>query len=87
MKTKTKYKFTVESEYEEEPCILGVTYYLVVPPDRYCRDSDVDFYGYREIEFDVLHANGDPWPEADAAVSERESLREFYMNEIMGEEW
>jgi hypothetical protein len=83
----SKYKYTVESEYGEEPCILAVTYYLIVPPNRSCRDSDVDYYGYREIEFEVLHMNGDPWPEADEEVASNKALRKFFMDEITGEEW
>jgi hypothetical protein len=82
-----KYKFTVVSEYGEERCILGVRYYLVLPPDRYCRDSDVDFYGYREIDFDVLHEDGSPWPEADEEVKSDRGLEEFFLDQIIGEGW
>lgn len=84
---KRRYKFTIASEFDEQPCILGVTHYLVVPPDRSCRDSDLDYYGFREIEFDVLHEDGEPWPEADAEIARDRGLQDFYMNEITGEEW
>jgi len=79
------YQVKIEEMYDEEPCLLGVRHCLVVARDWSCLDSDVDFYGYREIEFDVLHPDGSFWPEADEAVAEDIDLRRYYEGVIAEE--
>lgn len=82
--TKTAYLFTVDSDYDGEPCLLGVRYCRIVPGNPYCRDSDVDYYGFREIDFDVLRPDGELWVEADEAVTRSLRLRELYEDDIEG---
>ena len=63
---------------EEVDCLLGVTHIIVKSPDYSCRDSDVDYYGFRELEFDVLHMDKTPAPEilAKATKWDRERWEE-----------
>jgi hypothetical protein len=45
------------------PCTIRVTHMFVQPPHRgspHTCDSDMDFYGYTECEFDVLDRKGYP---------------------------
>lgn len=64
--SKTKYYDFIESYFydredgTETPCLLGVKHIVVKRPDYSCRDSDVDYYGYREVEFDVLYIDKTP---------------------------
>lgn len=44
----------------ETPCLLGVTHLVVKSSDYSSWDSDVDYYGYREVEFDVLYIDKTP---------------------------
>ena len=62
----------------ELDCLLGVTHIIVKSPDYSCRDSDVDYYGFRELEFDVLHMDKTPAPEilAKATRWDRERWEE-----------
>ena len=39
------------------PCLLGVTRYFVKCADRHA-DNDMDFYGYTEVEYDILDRKG-----------------------------
>jgi hypothetical protein len=45
------------------PSIIGVISYHSAKPNPRCHDSDVDFNGYIDIEFDVLDRGGRlaPW--------------------------
>jgi len=36
------------------PCVARVTHYVVKKGDPSCKDSDLDFYGYTELEYDIL---------------------------------
>jgi hypothetical protein len=80
-----RYQCKIENVYDEDPCLLGVRHCLVVARDWSCLDSDVDFYGYREIEFDVLRPDGSFWPEADDAVAKDIDLRRYYEGVISEE--
>lgn len=55
------YKALVPFNLSGLPCLLGVTGYNYQPPfkgpARLC-DSDVDFYGYEEIDFELLDRKG-----------------------------
>ena len=80
-----RYQYKIEEMYDDEPCLLGVRHCLLVARDWSCLDSDVDFYGYREIEFDVLRPDGSFWPEADDAVDKDIDLRRYYEGVISEE--
>jgi len=45
------------------PALIGVFLYENVVPDHRCTDSDVDFNGYIDIEFNILDSKGRlaPW--------------------------
>lgn len=49
--------------------VLGVTSYVDVQPDPNA-DTSADFYGYTEVEYDVLDPNHVLWPEMDYAISQ-----------------
>lgn len=62
-------KATVENQYKEVidttiagiPAKIGVTYYCKVAPWRgsvYSCPSDADYYGYLEVDYDVLDRKG-----------------------------
>lgn len=40
------------------PCILGVLYFLDVAGDYSTWESDWDYYGYTEAEYDILDTDG-----------------------------
>jgi hypothetical protein len=49
----------IESRVAGIPCIIGVTYFDSEEGSySYHADSDVDYYGYTECEFDVLDRRG-----------------------------
>ena len=43
-----------EIDLDEYLLSVEVTHCAVVEPDYRCRDSDWDYYGYREMEFEVI---------------------------------
>lgn len=45
---------TYQGEEYYAEVFIDVTNVIVVPPDPMCRDSDVDFRGYEEMEFNVV---------------------------------
>lgn len=54
---------TIFVELNDKEYEINVMHYLVVPPYRgsaWNCDSDSDYYGYKEIEFEVLNDNGEP---------------------------
>lgn len=58
---KRKYIYEHETRIKGIPCILGVTYFHHQPPWRgsaHTCDSDMDYYGYTELEYDVLDRRG-----------------------------
>ena len=58
---KRKYIYEHETRINGIPCILGVTYFHHQPPWRGCAhtcDSDMDYYGCTELEYDVLDCQG-----------------------------
>tara|TARA_R110000787_G_scaffold229941_1_gene337471 strand:- start:181 stop:450 length:270 start_codon:yes stop_codon:yes gene_type:complete len=58
-------KFIMRLDYEIDgtPCLIGVTNYEHFPPvssdPRQCH-SDLEYYGYSEIDYVVLDENGEP---------------------------
>lgn len=83
------YTTTIESRIEGIPCLLGVTHYHKTPPwsgSAHTAPSDLDYYGYEEVEFDVLDRRGRPapWLEKKLTEAARKGLEETvleYMSE------
>ena len=51
------YLFILEDEFQGTPCKIGVISVLIVPPWRgnpYECPSDLDYYGYSVVEYDIL---------------------------------
>jgi hypothetical protein len=65
---------------EEVLCLLAVTHIIVKSPDHSCRDSDVDYYGYREVEYDVLYMDKTPAYEIEELATKHD--RERWEEEI-----
>ena len=49
-------EYTLDIAALEEPIevILSVTYFHESKPNRSCRDSDWDYHGYIEVDFDII---------------------------------
>ena len=60
----SNYIAEIETRVAGIPCIVGVTHFESVAGDSRA-DSDWDYYGYTECEFDVLDRRGRkaPWLE------------------------
>jgi hypothetical protein len=80
MKKAIKYKYLIETDYQDRPCLLGVITFTVLPggADPWVADSDIDCYGYKEIVFDILRPSKVLWKEADEAVHRNARLLSFY---------
>lgn len=67
-------EYTLDAAQLEQPVdvILNVTYFHETRPNRRSWDSDLDYYGYCEVEFNILHADGTPAPELDAMLTKAE---------------
>lgn len=60
---KQKYMAEFEFRIAGIPAMIGVTYFHYQPPWRgsaHTCDSDWDYYGYTEMEYDVLDRRGRP---------------------------
>lgn len=70
----TKIKTTVSGI----PALIGVISYANVAPNHRCHDSDVDFNGYIDIEFDVLDQRGHlaPWLTKKLTATSTEKFEE-----------
>ncbi len=58
-----KYELVFDTRIAGIPCQIGVTYFHYQPPWRgsaHTCDSDMDYYGYHELEYDVLDRRGRP---------------------------
>lgn len=58
-----KYQLVFDTRIAGIPCQIGVTYFHYQPPWRgsaHTCDSDWDYYGYTELEYDVLDRRGRP---------------------------
>jgi len=80
MRAAIRYKYLIESEYNEMPCLLGVIHFTVLPggADPWVADSDIDCYGYREVVFDILRPSKVLWKDADEAVHRNPRLLGYY---------
>lgn len=62
---KVKYVLEFETRIAGIPAMIGVTYFHNQPPWRgsaHTAPSDLDYYGYFELEYDVLDRRGRPAP-------------------------
>lgn len=57
----SNYIAEIETRVAGIPCIVGVTHFESVAGDSRA-DSDWDYYGYTEAEFEVLDRRGRPAP-------------------------
>lgn len=69
------------------PCIVKMTSCFVQKPLGTQCDSDLDCYGYSEVEFDVLDRNGRPapWLERKMSDSERSEIENLLLKEVENE--
>lgn len=61
---KSAYQEIIESEVQGIPCLIGVSTYNVVNPwkgSARTAPSDLDYYGYTDIEYDLLKFNHTPF--------------------------
>lgn len=69
----------IESRVAGIPCLIGVTHYESVA-GSYSRnaDSDMDYYGYSESEWEVLDRRGRkaPWLERKLTSSMRDRIEQ-----------
>ena len=79
-------EYTLDAAQLEEPVevLINVTYFHDSPPNRRSWDSDVDYHGYCEIVFNLLHADGTPAPELDAMLTKAEikDIEQAVVNEM-----
>ena len=62
-KLNKKYELVFDTRIAGIPCQIGVTYFHYQPPWRGSAqtcDSDWAYYGYTELEYDVLDRRGRP---------------------------
>lgn len=52
--------FYDEDKYEDIFCFAEVIHYLNVAPNPHTWDSDFDYYGYTEIEYQLVDEEGNP---------------------------
>ncbi len=69
------------------PCIARVTHFYRQAPWRgsaHTCDSDLDYYGYTECEFDILDRRGRPapWLERKATDQDRDRITEEIINQL-----
>ena len=69
------------------PCQVQMTRCFVQKPLGPNCDSDLDCYGYSEVEFDVLDRNGRPapWLERKMSDSERSEIEGLLLEEVENE--
>ena len=82
---KYKAKIPVELSWGDEDTqyLAGVTHYHDQKPDRYCKDSDVDYYGYIELEWELLNMDGTLAHKVESVLNERQK---DYIEEKIKEE-
>lgn len=75
----THYIAEIESRVAGIPCLIGVTHFDSVRGSyNYNAASDMDYYGYTEVEFEVLDRRGRtaPWLERKMTSKERERIEQ-----------
>lgn len=74
-------RMEIETRVAGIPCIARVTHYFRQAPHRggaHTCDSDLDYYGYTECEFDILDRRGRPapWLERKATDEDRQRIEQ-----------
>lgn len=77
-----RYIYRIPTEIDENICILGVIHFEYARPNFSVKDSDIDYYGFTDVTFDVLDSNGEFWPEMDERVHSDRGLRAALDHEI-----
>lgn len=71
---KTEYIAKIDREINETPCIIGVTYFHKQRGTFASKaDSDLDYLGYTEMEWELLDEAGNPAPELEKALTKTQS--------------
>ena len=73
-----KYELVFDTRIAGIPCQIGVTYFHYQPPWRgsaHTCDSDLDYYGCHELEYDVLDRRGRPAAWLERKLTDRERSR------------
>lgn len=81
-------EYTLDITALEEPTevIISVNYFHEQKANRYCRDSDWDYHGYIEVDFDII-VDGKVSRELWDALTPREREEiEIAIHEEMSEE-
>ena len=65
----------LETNIKGIPCLVNVMTFTKVPPDPTTWVSALDFYGYTEIEFEVLDRRGSPAPWLERKLDDEERSR------------
>lgn len=81
---------TIDASIAGIPCQIGVTHFFCQPPHRgsaHTCDSDWDFYGYTECDFDVLDRKGYPadWLAKKMTDKDEERIKEEVSNHMKEE--
>lgn len=73
-KPRKSFQYEVPFRISGIPCLLGVSYFESVSGSfSYNADSDLDYYGYTECDYDILDRKGYPaaWLERKMTEDER----------------
>jgi hypothetical protein len=65
MKQHPYLEYFVRGTWGDIECLVNVTHFHHQPADRSCTDSDMDYRGFTEVEFGLLHLDGTPAPELE----------------------
>lgn len=81
----TKYQALIESEWDEQPCFLGVLYFAQHRGSysRWETSTGADYFGYFEVTFELLRPDLTVWREAEEELSKNRRLRAYYEYEII----
>ncbi len=73
---KPSYIHEIQSNVQGIPCLIGIGYYTKVAGNPNTWDSDLDYYGYEEMEWDVLDRKGysASWLEKKLTDRDRERI-------------
>ncbi len=83
-----RYPYVIEYNFKGIPCLIGVTHFLTKKPHSgspLSCDSDMDFYGYTEIEFELLDREGykADWLEKKLSKEDTDIIEEFIYDYLM----
>ena len=79
---RSQYLEIIPTHVKGIPAQLGVTHFVDQPADPTSWDSDWDYYGYTEVEMDLLDRKGYPaaWLEKKLTDDDREELKNEAIN-------